>query len=419
MLQRGAAFALFLLLAGCGGGDYTPPGAPATASPGSPTPTPSPAATSAGYLHVLQHPWVMTYEIDPSGRLRPPVTQRISKDLKLLADEPQGRFVYAARGGWRQDQLGVYEQSDLAIVTYVPDARDGTLSQVSEITVAQPRRDCGCYDAGHWENLQGGANRVHARWFHGYGIPGHNYEFSYVSVAVAGDGRLGPVGRPPSWYHPDLAEILVDVRANVLYKGGTSYSPLEANVIESDGTLNRIGRTSLCLATTMHPYDTYDLVTPLATARGFLFTSFANSDYGVPMVCAYQGPGLKPLYAIDMPADVADAFVPSFPDEPVLVAMGLRTWTGRDYRSELRVFSMNSEGALRQTYAQDVPDHIEKLLFHPSGRSLYTVDHIGGLRVYTIGPEGRLELAMHIEHAGGSMAITLKDAQPGAQDTGQ
>jgi hypothetical protein len=232
-----------------------------------------------------------------------------------------------------------------------------------------------------------------------------------VSAAVASDGRLGPISRQPPWYNPDWAQILVDVRANVLYKGGLSNSPLEANAIEPDGTLDRIGRSNLCLATTMHPYDDYDLVTPLATARGVLFTSFANSEYGVPMVCAYQGPGLKPLYALDMPADVADAFVPSLPDQPVLVAMGLRTWTGRDYRSELRVFSMNSEGDLRQTYAQEVPDYIEKLLFHPSGRSLYTVDHIGGLRVYTIGPEGRLELAMHIEHGGGSMAITLKDAQ--------
>jgi hypothetical protein len=352
----------------------------------------------------------MTYEIDPSGRLRPPVTQRMSKDLHTLAGEPQGRFVYAEHGGWTQ--LGGVDGSDGAIVSYAPDPRDGTLVEVSERTVFEHGgQPCTYCSWGGWQWLKGGANRVHGFWLQLYGSWGQHAKYTYVSIPVASDGYLGPVSRQPFEYE-DEGSALVDVRANVLYKAG-SYNErggLEAHLIEPDGTLTRMGWTNLCLASPM------GFSGPLVTARGFLFSSFWNR---VSTVCAYQGLRLKPLYALDLAASVADAFVPSSEDQPVLVAMGLRTWTGREYRSALRIFSMNHEGDLRQMYAEDLPDYIEKLLFHPSGRSLYTVDRIAGLRVYTIDPEGRIELAMNIEHGGGSMAITLKDARPEAQNAGQ
>jgi len=81
----------------------------------------------------------MTYEIDKSGRLRPPATQHVARDLFGLAGEPQGRFVYGAHGGWSLSSNGKGEGSDLTIVTYAPDPRDGTLTAARQPTPQQQR----------------------------------------------------------------------------------------------------------------------------------------------------------------------------------------------------------------------------------------------------------------------------------------
>jgi 6-phosphogluconolactonase (cycloisomerase 2 family) len=74
---------------------------------------------------------------------------------------------------------------------------------------------------------------------------------------------------------------------------------------------------------------------------------------------------------------------------------------------ELRLFSMNSEGDLRPLARQELQKGLRQILFHPSGRFLYTVDAASALQAYSIDSSGRLELLMSIDHAGSSMAITL------------
>jgi len=350
----------------------------------------------------------MTYEIDPTGRLRAPVTQHVSKDLYQLAGEPQGRFVYAAHGSWYRNVDGTVGGSDGVVVTYAPDPRDGTLVEVSEQTVFERPSDgqpCGAScDSLGLVLLEGGANRVHGSTLYRWGTARRHTTYTYLFIPVSSDGHLGPVTRHPFPYDQESGWMMVDGRSDVLYKPAPYNGPggLQARVIEPDGTLTRMGWTNLCLASTI------DSATPLVTARGFLFASAYTK---VPTVCSYQGLRLKPLYALDLTASAATAFVPSSEGEPALLAMNVTTSTGGVRREELRVFAMNSEGDLRPVYSEEPPDRIGGLLFHPSGRFLYAVDYASRLRAYTVDSDGRLELTMSIEHAGGSMAITLKDAR--------
>jgi 6-phosphogluconolactonase (cycloisomerase 2 family) len=356
----------------------------------------------------------MTYEIDPTGRLHPPVTQRVGKDLNVLAGEPQGRFVYAAHGGWAlYGSSGTGEGSNGTIVTYAPDPRDGTLAEVSEQTVFERPRGglpSGPWaDLGGWSWLKGSANRVHAFWSYRWGTTGRHTTYSYVSVGVASDGHLGPVRQLAFESDADPGQVMVDARSDLLYKAGKEgydgRGGLEAHLIEPDGTLTRMGWTNLCLASRI------DLGYPLVTARGFVFASAYTPG---PTVCSYQGLRLKPLYALDLNASAAEAFVPSSEAEPGLLAMNVTISTGGSRREELRVLSMNGEGDLRPVYSEELPDRITRLLFHPSGRFLYAVDAAARLRAYTVDSDGRLALTMSIDHAGGGLAITLKDAR--AQD---
>ena len=401
MLQRSAGVALFLcgVLAGCGGGDRTPPGAPATASP-----SPPPIASSSGYLHVLQHSLVMTYHIDSTGRLQPPVAQDLGQDLYALAGEPQGRFVYAGRGG--SPQANGQNVSDLTLVTYAPDPRDGTLAEMSTTTVL-PRAQSGFVG---WLWVRGGANRVHALRVRRWGTALRHGTITYLTAAVASDGRLGPVSEKEFETDSDYGYVLADSRSDVLYKGGDTYrrGGLEAHVIEPDGTLSRMGWTNLCLASAMSQYNPG---IPLVAARGFLFANLQDYEHP-PALCSYQGLRLKPLYALDLNATTADAFVPSSEDEPALLAMNVRIPTGRGpTRSELRLFAMNRDGDLRPLAREDLQSEIAQLQFHPTSRFLYAVDSASALRVYTVDSEGRLELTMNIDQAGGAMAITLKDVR--------
>jgi hypothetical protein len=352
------------------------------------------------------------------------VTQRVSNDLHGLAGEPQGRFVYAAHGGWNVPGIGSLSGtgagSDETIVTYAPDPRDGTLTEVSEATVQQRPApiQCGpCEDRAAWSWLKGGANRVHGFWSHDWGTTGRHTTYVYVSIPVASDGQLGLVSQLAFESDRDPGQVLVDVRSDVLYKAGKeegvdARGGLEAHVVEPDGRLTRMGWTNLCLASTM---SLDDFVSPLVTARGFLFASLFTNAPNVPTVCSYQGLRLKPLYALDLKASAAEAFVPSSEAEPALLAMNVTISNGGVTREELRVFSMNGDGDLRPVYTEELPDRVAGLLFHPSGHFLYTVDDASRLRAYTVDSDGRLELMMSIDHAGGSMAITLKDASAEAR----
>jgi 6-phosphogluconolactonase (cycloisomerase 2 family) len=424
-------FSLLLcgLLVACG--NATTPVAPGPAPP-TPTPGPTPSPTSAGYLHVLQRPFVMTYEIDPTGRLHPPVTQHMGRGVHMLAGEPRGRFVFAAEGGVKE---GDYDwdasDGDGTIVTYAPDPRDGTLTPVSGAVVwPRPTEECHplyCH-RGEWVRLWGGPNRVHGLWVD---LWWRWWQYTYVSVAVASDGQLGPVSRH-QFERQDPGHLIVDVRSDVLYKTSDLwYKPnqgepgaLLAYVIEPDGRLKQMGRSNLCF---VHTMNSSDPPVPLAAARGFLFASVRTSrgeDWrnDVLSVCSYQGLRLKPLADVDFDASHADAFVPADETEPVLLAMRVKVLPTDEAKehAELRVFAMNAEGDLQLLDSEKLSDDWvwgdRQLLFHPSRRLLYVVDEArrsgqGWLGGYTVGANGQLELVESIDSAGGSMAITLENAQ--------
>src|SRR5262245_33633729 len=131
-LVTGCVILLGGLLSACGGMDRQPGGPGAVTPPTMPaTPTPAPVEGRAGHLHVLQTPWVMNYEIDPTGRLGPPVTQTLGNDGIALAGEPQGRLVYASHGGWSTQYGGPVGGLDLTVSSYSPDPQLGTLAEIS------------------------------------------------------------------------------------------------------------------------------------------------------------------------------------------------------------------------------------------------------------------------------------------------
>ncbi len=400
MLRKtsGSLFALCALLGACGG-------TPSPSQPGTepPLPTPAPTPTSAGFLHVLQHPYATTYEIDAAtGRLHPPVTQHIG-DAYMLAGDPQGRRVYAAHGESSFCEVGPV----LAVVAYVPDARDGTLTPVSGVSVW----------GGQWTWFAAGPERVHGLVHSMEGWCSRE-AYGYRSVAVSSDGRLGDVGGDGFTLEEERGIVNVDVRSNMLYKAGRvddygGLGGLAAHAIRPDGQLTQTGWTDLCVATAMPSFSMEtpedEVPVPLVAVRGFLFAAVSLPP-DRRTVCSYQGPRLKPLANLGFRAYVAEAFVPAAESQPALLAMGVEVPAGKTMRHELRLFSMNADGALRLLDSGDLLRDVAKLVFHPSGRFLYVSDTADTLLGYEIGPEGRLAPIESIDHAGGGMAITIPQA---------
>lgn len=402
------------LLAACGADHATTPGTESPNPTPPPAPTPSPAVTRAGYLHVLQRPWVMTYEIDPTGRLRPPITQHLGRDTYVLAGEPQGRFVYVPYGGWQVAWNGsacALNGSDMMVVTYAPDPRDGALAPVSEATISHAGGWCG--DRAGWVWLSGGANRVHGLSYSRWGSAGRHLTYIYVSVVVASDGQLDSVSRRAFDFDADPGHVIVDVRSDVLYKAAnTPTTPgtinarggLRAYVIEPDGQLTPMGWTNLCVAATIPPLNP---PRPVLAARGILFAQVSLEEPERKTVCSYQGLRLRSLAELGISSFPAKAFVPSSEAMPVLIAMA---GTGPE-GPELRLFAMNGDGDLQLLDSEDLPNPCSRFLFHPSGRFLYVVDTAARLRSYSVDSAGQLEFIESIDDAWGSMAITLGDAE--------
>jgi hypothetical protein len=331
------------------------PGSTPTPPTSSPNTTPTPG-TSASYLHVLQRPWVMSYPIDPTGRLLPPVTQRVANDLVALSGEPQGRFVLAARD----------ERFAAAFVSYAPDPRDGTLVKRSEAGTAP----CGgfqCIESTVW--IRAGANRVHGMWRGVFGTS-QNEWFSYVSANLGSDGQLGDVTRSQFQIYSDPGLAVVDVRENVLYKTEeryTAHGALEGHVIEPDGSLTRIETTHLCLAHRFCDGCAY----PVVTARGFLIAAARPDSFTESTsVCTYQGLRLKPIGALDFGATRAEAYVSESEQQPVLVAMNTETPTAGARHEELRLFALVDDGGLQALDVKDLLKPSRQILFHSSGRAL-------------------------------------------------
>ncbi len=78
---------------------------------------------------------------------------------------------------------------------------------------------------------------------------------------------------------------------------------------------------------------------------------------------------------------------------------------------EVRLFAMSDDGDLEPLDTVE-PGYAWQLLFHPSGRFLY-VSHAAfyegspvDLTVYSIDPQGHLEVLQTLEDGGGTMAVT-------------
>lgn len=395
-----AAGALGCLSWACGGNliQEIAPNSPAASPPATVSPAPG------GFLHVLASRHVTTYRIDgTTGRLTMTADQLMG-DAKEIATDPDGRFVFAAFGGYRDPQEAA--RPDGVLVAYEADPQDGSLIAKSSV----PAFSFGSPGFSHrgWEWLAGGIGRVFAVWLEQWGTMYRHSTYSYASFAVDADGRLGtPYVRelPPD---DDRGLFALDARAGVVYKQGHYHWPeslggVTAHVVEPDGGLTQTGWSNLCVATTVG-------VTPLLGVRDFLFAS-AYLGEG-PTTCTWEGrrlapradlgPGFGTPLAVLDPADGAD---------PAQVASSRTTpaRSGQPARHELLLFAVTPGGDPQQTAAVETFDAVGQVAFHPSSRFLYA--NVGtALWGYAIGPDGRLTKVEDLAAGAGRMAISVPQA---------
>jgi hypothetical protein len=396
-------------LAACGTGASGPVASgPSAAPPGPTAPSPSPSPTSTNFLHVLQGHSLVTYRIDDAtGRLQLAVTQDAG-DARALTGAPGGRFVYAVTG-----DIG---SASPAIVAYIHDEQ-GRLLPVSEMSVwgaaGGAATDNPCHSGWVW--LSASSGRVYALWFSGSAPAGACSEtnYTYLTSSVTIDGQLGPPYAQSFLDDADLGLVAVDVHADVFYKAGNTDGTLIAHVVEPDGRLTQMGASRLC-GTSSGGY----LITPLLAVRGFVFGAWLPHDEGGEAVCSWEGLRLAPRAKLTLRSGVATAFVPPSDAEPALVAMSNGPTPGYPYPNhhEVQLFSMGPDGGLQLLDKADAPEDVDvaQLVFHPSGRFLYVSyrtpdnDHLygggyvgSGLRAYSIGSDGRLEMIENLNGAGG------------------
>jgi hypothetical protein len=371
---------------------------------------------SAGFLHVLQGSSVTTYAIDAAtGQLRPSATQDVG-DAHTLTGEPQGRYVFAAFG-----PRGGPPYFDPSIVTYAPDPASGSLRKVSEAS-SDPIW-CRCCNpwgrSGGWYWLSASAARVYGMFYTG---TYHDVYHAYVTHAMGTDGHLAPA-YVQMFDEADWDQVTVDIGSNVFYKQ-TLTGGVSAHLVRPDGQLVRMGASRLCLASAL------EYAKPLVAVAGFLFASAdIEEDFYGDFVCSWEGPRLAPRaklplnhpeYAVALaPVDGSSAATSSAASPPpTLVAM--RTWysvkRGTAYYHttwEVRLFAMGEHGDLELLDTVE-PGFAWEGLFHPSGRFLYVsraadmdTELPPKMVVYSIDPQGHLEVVETVEDGGGVMAVTL------------
>jgi len=204
MLRKasGPILALSALLGACGG-------TPSPSQPGSdpPAPTPAPTPTSAGLLHVLQDPYVSTYEIDAAtGRLRLRAAQNTG-DTQVLASDPRGRYVYAAHSRRTGPSCGGLS----GVVIYAPNGH-GMLEPVSEFTE----------EVGDgWVAFSASPTRLHSVRYSNWGTTCRHTTYYYESLAIGSDGQLGDETSGRRFPFDNEAGVFrVDPRSDMLYKAG-------------------------------------------------------------------------------------------------------------------------------------------------------------------------------------------------------
>ena len=371
---------------------------------------------------MLQGSSVITYTIDATtGALGQSITQDVG-DAHTLTGEPQGRYVFAAFG-----PRGGPPYWDPTIVAYASNPVAGSLVTVSKAS-SDPIwcRFCSPVGrSGEWYWLSASATRVYGMWLTG---TYHDSYHAYVTHAVENAGQLGPayVRQFDEW---DYGQVTVDVDSDVLYKQD---SPgLTAHVVEPDGSLRQVGASDVCVDSTQG-YER-----PLVAVGGFLFASgdFRTAS-GLPdeFVCSWEGPGLAPRAKLALNSEYAEYAValssvdasrasssPAASRPPTLVAM--RTSYSVEHANyyyttqyKVRLFAMR-DGDLQPLDTVEVePRYPRHLLFHPSGRFLYTShglsraaptgDSPDSLTVYSIDPDGHLAAVQTLVGAGGAMAVT-------------
>jgi len=351
---------------------------------------------------------VVTYTIEAgTGQLRPSATQDVG-DAHTLTGEPQGRYVFAAFG-----PRGGPPYWDPSIVAYAPDPLSGSLTRVSEAS-SDPIWCRGCSPVGRsggWYWLSASATRVYGMWVTG---TYHDWYPAYVTHAVDDDGRLGPayVRDFGEW---DAGQFTVDVESNVLYKEGAT--GLTAHFVGPDGSLRQAGASNLCVATKLWG------AAPVVAVRGFVFARTSIDLVGT--TCSWEGPRLAPRANLGVYTEYAAALalrdgtssfsLSSRPAALVAMRSSYSVKHGDQYQTkyEVRLFAMRDDGTLELVDTVE-PGFAWEGLFHPSGRFLYVsrapFEGAGlppKMVVYSIDPQGHLEVVETVEDGGGAMAVTL------------
>jgi hypothetical protein len=382
-LRLGLAVVTCGLLAGCGDSSGPSPGTP-TAAATTPTPGPSPTPAPVSFLH-LRHEGgdITTYQIDGiTGRLDLAGTQRLG-DVRALAGDPDGRYVYMA---YVPQELSVNPREDASIALYEADA-SGSLIARSEAW-SRPWELGHGYSCGNfgWTWLSATRDRVWGIWLSRFGGGCQHEAYTAVTHVAQAGGQLEPAARGDSWMDSGWATL--DTGTDVLYKsryGFGQYGPgaLTAHGAEPDGRLRITGYSSLCVASQVSE------VKPLTATRGLVF----GSDYGEAAVCSWEGPRLAPRANLGFAASQGAASSPTDPTATTFLAMAgdVRTRQNVYERTDLRLLSMEGDGSVALLDTAELPSRVRQLLFHPSGRFLYVADEDDSLRTYLVSPGKRLE----------------------------
>jgi hypothetical protein len=269
-----------------------------------------------------------------------------------------------------------------------------------------------------WYWLAASSTRLYAMWLD---VTLGNVYHTLVTHTIDGGGRLGPAGYERYDDH-HVEAVALDADADVFYTGRWGEG-LTASSVAPDGRVTPVAESRRCAASGFVISD------PLVGVRGFAL-AYGRLSSKESTVCSWQGPGLVPRSNVGVPSRYAVAFAPSrgaggsltsTASTRTLVAMRVEP----DYviarstnQYEIRLFAMSDAGDLQPLDSVTGAGYARRMLFHPSGRFLYVslLAFAGAewppgapetLNVYSIDPQGQLELVQVVERGGGAMAVTV------------
>jgi 6-phosphogluconolactonase (cycloisomerase 2 family) len=359
---------------------------------------------------VLASRHVTTYRIDgATGRLTMTADQLLG-NAERIGGEPDGRFVYAAFGGYRgwQDP----NRPDGSLVSYTAAPEDGSLVAASQATAFAYGSPDFSVTGWHW--LDAGPGRVFVAWLKRWGTAYRHSTYTYASYPVGADGQFGTPNVRGLPDDEDPGQFALGARAGMVYKTGSypsvsnpdAMGGITAHFVEADGHLTQTGWSDLCLASS-------GAGVPAVSARDVLFTRVYRA--GQQRTCSFHGQRLAPHADLGPSFGAPQAVLdPAHSADPALVASSRTTpaSSGQPARHELLLFALTPEGDPQQRDAVETFDAVGQVVFHPSGRFLYA--NVGtALWGYSIAADGRLTKVEDLGAGAGRMAITVPGTRTG------